>query len=424
MSKSEPNFEVVADALGSLLHEAQPTPREPQEQAARAQLLARAALATKAPRRRVPPLAAIPALAVAAALIVWWALPSALSYEVIGANKDGAYVSAPSDHAVSLHFSDDTSVEVAAGSQLRVEDTNRRGARVFLERGTANVHVVHQPRTRWTFAAGPFEVLVTGTRFDLNWDPSREVLELRLREGSVEIQTPFGALPVALRAGQVFHADLHQRSMTTMEATASPAPTTSPTPATASGGASPANGDSEPSAVPSAHAIASIAPGASGSNAAAARASWSKLVAAGQFATVLAQANERGTSNCLKTCSPSELSALADAARYSGGSALAGQSLQALRTRFSSTSEGRSAAFLLGRLSERQGATSEARSWYVRYLSEAPGGPYAAEALAGKMRATMTLDGRSAAAPIARDYLRLYPSGVQATTARRILGTP
>jgi TolA-binding protein len=137
----------------------------------------------------------------------------------------------------------------------------------------------------------------------------------------------------------------------------------------------------------------------------------------------LSQAAERGTGNCLRGCTASDLSALADAARYSGRTDLADQSLHALRNRFAQSSEGRSAAFLLGRLSEGRGAAAEARIWYERYLNETPGGPYAAEALAGKMRTTSTLDGPSAARAIAEQYLHRYPTGVQAGTARGILGS-
>jgi TolA-binding protein len=409
--------EFVASALGELARRGAESRPVVDEQVARSRLLLRAA-AKPARQRWQDWRVALPALAVAAALLVWWAVPSALRYEVVGAEKDGAYVSAPSDHAVSVHFSDETLVEVAQGSQLRVEDTSRRGARVLLERGLANVHVVHRDRAHWTFAAGPFEVLVTGTRFDLKWDPAAEVLELRLREGSVEIQTPFGSAPVALRAGQTFRADLHQRAMTTTDAStkvgqpeAAALPSSSATPASeTASSASPAS--SGPPASP---------PSAVVSSSAAAR-PWPKLVAAGQFTAVLAQAEERGVGNCLHTCSASDLSALADAARYTGRTDLAEEGLLALRSRFAQGTEGRSAAFLLGRLSEGHGAASDARNWYARYLSETPSGPYAAEALAGKMRTTMTLDGRAAASAIAEDYLRRYPTGVQAGTARGILG--
>ncbi len=425
MTKAEPKLDAIADSLGSLVQRAADVSHARDDQSSRARLLLRAqAEANRAPERRAWHVA-LPALAVAAALLVWWLVPSALRYEVIGAEKDGPYVSAPGAHPVSLRFSDETLVQVEPASQLRVEETSRRGARLLLERGTADVHVVHRAQTHWTFLAGPFEVLVTGTRFDLSWDPALEVLELRLREGSVEIQTPFSAAPVGLRAGQTFRADLQRRSMTTTDTTAAVSPSSEPLAqpsAAAPGAEGAASSTAEPDAQPSGNTPSPALSNAAASTAPPSR-SWSKLVAAGDFTAVLSQANERGVGTCLRTCNPSDLSALADAARYTGRTDVAEQSLGALRTRFARDAEGRNAAFLLGRLNETQGAASDARTWYQRYLNEAPGGPYAAEALAGKMRTTLKLQGQAAAEPIAEDYLRRYPAGVQASTAHGILGS-
>ena len=146
------------------------------------------------------------------------------------------------------------------------------------------------------------------------------------------------------------------------------------------------------------------------------------MIAAGEFKALLEQANERGVPTCLRACSAADLSALADAARYTGQAGIAEQSLQALRARFPREPAGRSAAFLLGRLREGQGAASDANAWYGRYLSETPNGAYAAEALAGRMRSVQKISGPALARPIAEEYLQRYPNGVHAGTARSILG--
>jgi hypothetical protein len=374
---------------------------------------------------------ALPALAIACTLLLWWRAPGTLTYQVVGGEKNGSFLSAPADHAVSLAFSDSTLVEVKAGSQMRVEHTSAREPRVALERGAAEVHVVHRAQTRWTFVAGPFEVFVTGTRFKLDWDPAREVMALRLREGSVEIQTPLAATPVTLRAGQEFRADLSKRSMTTAEASAEEE---------ASANAARSHEQDvtrhfEPHALDSAtpepmqpalSESAAPAPATHGpppTHAAATR-SWPKLMAAGKFELLLEQARERGIPECLRSCSASDLSALSDAARYAGHFDVADQGLRALRSRFGRQQEGKGAAFLLGRLRERQGAAGDALGWYQTYLAEAAGGSYAAEALAGQMRTTRALKGAAAAKPLAEEYLRRYPNGVHAGTARSLVGSP
>ena len=114
--------------------------------------------------------------------------------------------------------------------------------------------------------------------------------------------------------------------------------------------------------------------------------------------------------------------ALADAARYTGESGLAEKSLQTLRQRFGNTGQGTAAAFLLGRLSESRGQLGDADRWYQTYLQEAPRGQFAADALAGRMRAVAALQGHTAGRPLALEYLRKYPDGVQAPAARKLSG--
>ncbi len=419
MNQPERDPEQVARSLAELAQNMPLRDEAMRDRQGRARLLERAA-AVRAARGISRPAwrwaLAGSTIAVALATALWWSKPSALGYDVIGATAEGAYVSAPSDRSVAVHFSDETQVVVEPRSQLRVESTDPRGARILLERGSTDVHVIHRDRARWSFAAGPFEVHVTGTRFDLNWDPSTQLLDLHLREGSVDIETPFGTAPISLRGGQDFHADMRARSMTTTEHASTTAS------AAASSGASPpeplpaapdATAASTAPAPPSAEIPTQSVSGAG-------TRPWSKLVAAGDFAEVLREAEQRGTGACAKTCNAADLGALADAARYSGKHALASQSLLALRSRFTQSPSARNAAFLLGRLSEQQGNASDARAWYVRYLNETPAGTYAAEALAGKMRTTASLEGNAAATPLAREYLQKYPNGVYTQAARSI----
>jgi TolA-binding protein len=405
---------LIAQSLGALVRNAveQTTVNDART---RARLLSRAAAESRVKWPRKWWLG-MPALAAACAALLWWRAPRQLTYEVIGAAKTDAYVSAPADRAVGVQFSDDTLVQVEPSSQVRVEETSRRGARVLLERGTAAVHVIHRAGAQWTFAAGPFEVLVTGTRFDLAWDPNRGLFDLKLREGSVEVRGPLGGV-VPLRGGEELHADMHTRTLTTTDSSASSQPA-SEKDSNTTGTANPLEDVAPPLVLPAASASSS---NTSPSTAPPPAKPWSKLIAAGEFKELLRQAKERGVGNCARLCSASDLSALADAARYSGKTAIATQSLSSLRARFAGEPEGRAAAFLLGRLREGQGAASDARAWYGTYLSESPSGPYAAEALAGKMRVVATLEGKAAAVPLAEDYLRRYPTGVQSATARGIL---
>jgi hypothetical protein len=358
---------------------------------------------------------AISALA-AAALLCFTVLHSsrrALSFEVAGALRDGDYVRA-SDAPAKLTFSDQTTVLGAPGARLRVEAMNERGARVLVERGHADVHVQHRTSTAWTFVAGPFEVAVTGTRFALDWDPTHETLELALREGSVEVRGAAGTGPWSVRAGQRFLGDVQHASMRVSEIGNQGENDTRPL------DASPTPAGVDVSATPAPEPTPEPTPAPEPAHATGKADGWEQHIARGEFAQIVAAAEARGTASCLSSCSASDLRALSDAARYTGKAELAQQSLLALRKRFG-RSQGRDAAFLLGRLEERRGALAVAISWYDTYLREASGGAFAAEALAGKMRAVRSASGAAAAAPLARAYLERFPKGVHVNTAREIL---
>ena len=337
----------------------------------------------------------------------------ALTFTVEGAELSGQYVSAPAQATVTLRFSDASSVVATPGSRLRIEDTSSQGARVLLERGQASVRVVHTSSTAWTFAAGPFEVHVTGTRFELSWDPVHETCEVALREGSVEVHGPGGSGPLVLRSGQHFRGDAQRRTMQLLDLEVAAAPS-EPT----------SSAKAVPVAAPEASASASAAAAASVPENVARpeprSASWSQDIVHGKFKELLRDAEARGIPECLASCSAVDLRALSDAARYTGDSALAERALLSLRRRFPGTWAAE-AAFLLGRLSEKRGGLAAASSFYDHYLREAPSGPFAAEALAGKLRTVNATQGRQTAEPIAREYLARFPKGVHVSAAREIL---
>lgn len=327
----------------------------------------------------------VPALAVAAAIafVLWPA--AALDYEVAGATSEGGYLRASSSAPATVQFSDGTSIVADAGTRLRLDDVESNGARISVEEGRVVTHVIHKSDTNWSFLAGPFSVRVTGTRFSLAWDRSREVLEVTLTEGSVEIDGFGRQRPVVVAAGQRFVGDAKTRSLLVVDVNhAAPADEsavapsdTAPTSAVA--GVSPPSakaGSTKPGAAaltPEPHAKAN-----------APSIPWSRLIAEGKFTRVVDEAKAGGTDHCWAACSAADLTALADAARYTGQNRLSEAALEALRQRFGA--QGGRSAYMLGRLAESEGRSTEARRWYETSLSEAPNGSFANEALAGKMR--------------------------------------
>jgi hypothetical protein len=136
---------------------------------------------------------------------------------------------------------------------------------------------------------------------------------------------------------------------------------------------------------------------------------------------VLQSAECFGIERALQSATASNLKALAQAARYTGHAPLSLRAWHALRARFASSPPGAQASFFLGRSYEEQGDAANALRWLGTYVSEAPSGVYASEALGRKLLLLAKISGKSAAVSSARDYLRRFPGGAYEKTARAIL---
>jgi len=224
--------------MASLARDAAAAPVPPEvHKDGRERIVAAASVTRMRPSFRKGPLVAVAFAAALAAAFAMTLRPS-LHYEVSGAALEGPYVSALPSAPAEVRFSDGSKLEAAPGSRLRVDETHSNGARVLVEKGSTHASVTHYKTSSWTFVAGPFEVHVTGTRFDLSWDPQKEEIDLTLHEGSVEVRSPLGQGPISVRKGQRFRATVADRSMTLLDAEPAPtsiAPTTVEPPAPLAG---------------------------------------------------------------------------------------------------------------------------------------------------------------------------------------------
>jgi hypothetical protein len=377
--------------------------------------------AARRPRARWILAASAAALAMAVAVLFFVrARPIGWTVEGNGTGEH-AYVVAPAGRDAALRFDDGSEVALAEGGRARVAETTADGADLLLEEGRADVHVVHRARTRWRVLAGPYTVVVTGTRFVVGWSGARGALQVAMREGTVRVTGPGMREGLALSAPQQLDARASDGAL----AIGSALP-----PEQVASALAPSAAELAPSAplptLPLPLPSSSTAPAPSAatlSNASSAPVAirWSALVAAGRYADVLSAAKPLGAAALERSLD--DVQAIADAARLGGDPALAEQALLAIRRRFPGTGNATTAAFLIGRLAEeQQKAPGKARQWYDRYLAEAPSGAFAADALGRKMLLVDRLDGRASAAPLARDYLARFPKGAYAKSARTIAG--
>jgi hypothetical protein len=359
------------------------------------------------------------AAAAVAAVLVRRPAPAPVGWHVEdGAVEAQGYISArEGSPSARLAFDDGSEVTLVPGSRGRVAATSPTGAEVVLEQGRAWVHVQHHERTAWTIDAGPYAVHVTGTDFLVSWAAEAETLDVWMRAGRVVVTGPVLGDEVTLSAGKHLVARLRDR---TFQIDGSPEPSGAPpsarlaapegsvpsvdAPATSNGRAPVLPRNAEP-ASPSPSSPADTR-------------SWATRVAAGDYARVVSDAASQGMDRVISTRPLGDLRALGDAARYADRSDVAKRAYTTIRERFPSSSEARTAAFLLGRVAEEQEhASGQALRWYDTYYAESPAGPFAGDALGRKMILVSRAQGRDAARPLAQRYVERFPLGTYSAAA-------
>jgi len=400
--------------------------------------------------------------AVAAGIALWAVLPRPLAFTVGGparsataagatavAGKVGDVVAGRAgDDPVPLRFSDGSSILVAREAAVRIVATDARGATARLERGNADVSVRHADRTRWRFDAGPFRVLVTGTRFSLGWQPTRAAFEVRMREGSVEVEGPGLPGRVVVRGGESLLADASaatwrigpvgletaldrpaeapqasaepasaRRPEQEREVTPAPGPQP-PRPAEANGLARAEGGtDAGRTTAPAPRARLALR-SRTGAGAAAPGPTWRLLAVAGRYRDAVTAAESTGFETWCEQLDADDLLLLADAARLARDVRRAEQAYRAARRRFPGADR---PGFALGLVAfELRGDFAEAASRFDRYLAEHPRGALADEAAGRLLESWHRLGRRTEARRAAAAYLARGTAGPYTAIAREL----
>ncbi len=378
---------------------------------------------------------------------------------------DGWVLEGPAEGVGYLRFEEGSVFAVHHGSAVRVRGATTAAVDVALERGLVDAHVRGNERTRWTVDTGPYSVTVVGTLFAVDWEPETGELYVRVDEGVVRVHGEgLSAHGVEVTAGKQLRADASrgvvllgpageaavvQRGSDAPvaqvpvipaldAATATqPIPETrvalTSQPADTRRAVSPPSRDSDPAqllvdgqAPPSRSSGPRVEPLAYQSpheTAVTEPAAWLALYDAGEFHAAVSAARALGVDGVAATASQDDLWLLADAARISGDTAIAVNSLTAYRRRFADSDNAHTAAYLLGRLSlEELGDAGESVRWFDTYLAEAPDGPLAEEALGRTILAYDRLGESGKARAAAESYLDRFPDGTFAAIAGRVHG--
>jgi len=405
--RGEPSQEQVTEAFRALANE-HALEREPGDKRRAWHALQYAHRTLRAPARSARVRWALAlgvfALGLAVGAPAWQAW-TMLRYEAHGLSSDGSNLIAR-DTPADLAFSDGSRVAVSPHSTLSVDLLGKRAALTRLVDGRLHVAVHHEPDTNYRFLAGPYEVQVVGTEFDLEWHAQAEGLTLVMHSGEVRVLGDGD--PRQVHSGQTLRLPSN-RDTPREAALSAPAPLAPP------------SSDSAAADLPAAVSKNASLPQKPNAVSARAEADWNALLNAGQFAAIMRDADARGAERLLESAPAGELKVLALAARYTGRRALSLRAWQALRARYAADAQSQGAAFFLARGYEEQGDAAEAMRWLARYLAESPGGAYASEALGRRLLLLSKSGQKAEAVSAARTYLQRYPRGAYAKSAQLVI---
>jgi TolA-binding protein len=285
----------------------------------------------------------------------------------------------------AVHFTDGTQVQWKAGTRGRVTDIRPNGARLVLEAGALVARVKHTGEARWAVLAGPYEVQVTGTTFDVQWEPKDGQFGIRLTEGSVVVRgCGLASEGRKVRGGE--HLALSCAS---------------------SGGT--------PMSTPVAN-TASVAPGPAPAATPAPAPSASPVTAAPAISGQKAPAPLGGLLDA------DAMLDVARARRLEGDVNGAAAHFAELRRKFPGTAQSAMAAFELGRIAmDVQARPGVAAEYFETYWREAPHGALRQEALGRAMAARHRAGNDAIARTHAATYLAESPRGPHAAGAHKIM---
>ncbi len=411
------------DALANLVRRAAPAPTLGELERGRHELRRRSReLSRKRSGRRarlaVLVCCALTLLAGAAALSRWSGIAAkTVTVERIEGGKmlDGGYLAELGGKGVALSFNEGSRFTLSPGSRGRLRSVTHAGARFALDTGSAEFRITPSRDHEWWVEAGPFAVSVRGTDFSVGWEPSSERFEIQLRHGRVAVSGPLVGDELVLKPGQRLTVNLPKGETVISEAPPGPLAEQAP-----------------PHAAPAASALepevpqpAASAPESAGSASKSPGLSFREALAKGEWERILAEVERQGVDVSLRTLPSDDLFAVADAARYRRRPDLARSALLAHRSRFPASPRSLDALFLLGRAEELAAGTRRAAiARYDEYLSRAPKGTYAAEALGRKMILLKDFEGTESARKVAGEYLQRFPNGSHAKAARKLQSLP
>lgn len=347
----------------------------------------------------------------------------------------GNWLKAPANKELSIDFPKGDRIVFSPGSEGRIASSSDEGAIVVLERGLATVSVVPRKNNEWRINAGPYEIQVVGTKFDVAWHPDTTSLEITMLKGEILVSGPFIPEGQRVRAEQVFTASVVNGNMTlssTKESSDNNVLVEHQTMARGLGSRGEANrpgielertdvpqdGNTENFAYDKHQNVQDVKKsGRRGNNSA-----WLSKASAGNYSEAISIVVDRGLAKTLAQSNAKELLLLGDAARLTKNIEIAQKAYLEMRKRYKGSGLSSNAALMMGRMAfDQRRDYRDAIRWLEIYLSEQPNSSLRREALGRILEAKNRSGKKQSARQTARDYLESYPNGPHAATAKDIL---
>ncbi|MBI5526753.1 MAG: FecR domain-containing protein [Deltaproteobacteria bacterium] len=434
MIDQEETLKRTGEQIAGLLGEG---PDREEIEAQRAGLLGAVRRAARRKRlvRSISAGAAVALVAAVAAIAIARLKPAPMAYSIGSESNSRAQARWFSNDAVSpllAAFGDGSRVTFAAGARGRVIQSTTRDVHLLLEQGSLDADIKSAGNVKWEIDAGPFSVRVTGTAFNMRWDPVSAVLHVGVSRGTVVVFGIAGhAQGLTLSQGQLLRAagavvritplvsadvatgnDLRERDEKTPDFSTRRTPKDGESPEVAAAAAQRKPKPAAPAGATQKTAAIEAAPTPPPKP-------WVALYKQGKYAEAIKDASAEGFETLVGTVGVEDLWVLAESARYSRDAERSRIALNAIRLRFPESGEAKTAAFLLGRVTmESDGRPDEAARWFKVYRTELPGGPLDEEAAGRLIDALVKAQKTAEARAAAREYLNRYPNGIFAELAR------
>ncbi|MCP4680060.1 MAG: hypothetical protein GY854_32125 [Deltaproteobacteria bacterium] len=339
--------------------------------------------------------------------------------EKLVAGDEGSWIDTSQNTSTPIRFAGGSRMEFSQESTARVVASNDQTVQVSLSDGEVFADINGNGKTNWRLKAGPYQVDVVGTIFEVSWNKSNKALNVAVKKGVVLVSGEGLNKPgVRLTTGERLQVDKN-KVLVSLDSEKSAVDTGS----SVSNVSSPPSIDPEPeigvdedtrsdiaTAKKSAARTASVQ--RAETRAPKATHAWRGFYDNKDYRGALDAAEEAGLAELLATLGCEDLWRIASAARYARKGQASIEALLSIRERCPKSKRAKTATFLLGRVSqELKGDVVTAQRWFGIYLNETPGGPLAEEALGRLIDACARAGKRREARQHAEEYLSRYPDG-------------